>query len=59
MGGEGLGCWSRVFVSFSGTRFPSFLGEESGSFSYVERRVRFELVDYEGLEVGRKEGMNE
>ena len=32
--------YSKVFVSFRGTRFTFFLGEESGSFLYVERQVR-------------------
>ena len=41
---------SKVLATVRGTRFPSFLGEESGSFSYVEHRVRFELVEHDGFE---------
>ena len=51
--------YSKVLVNFRGTRFPSFLDEESGSFSYVERQVRFELVEHEGFEERKEEGRKE
>ena len=39
-------CWS-----VSARRvFPSFLGDESGSLTYVEHRVQFELVEHEEFE---------
>ena len=41
---------SKVLVGFCGKRFPSLLGEESESLSYVEHQVRFELVNHEGFE---------
>ena len=42
-------CWS-----VSARRvFPSFLGDESGSLTYVEHRVQFELVEDEGFKEGR------
>ena len=50
--------YSKVMVSFCGERFPSLLGGESDSFSYVERRVRLKLVEHEGFEE-RKEGRKE
>ena len=45
---------SKVLVSFRGISFPSFLGEELGSFLYVEHQVRFELVEHEGFKEGRR-----
>ena len=42
--------YSKVLASVRGTRFPSFLGEESGSLTYVEHRVRFELAEHEEFE---------
>ena len=43
-------CWS-----VSARRvFPSFLGDESGSLTYVEHRVQFELVEDEGFKEGRR-----
>jgi len=35
---------SKVLVSFCGTLFPSFLVEESGSFSYYRDRDRFRTI---------------
>ena len=49
---HGHAVYSEVLVSICGTRSPSFLGEESGLFLYVERQVRFELVEHEGFEKG-------
>ena len=43
-------CWS---VSAERV-FPSLLGDESGSLTYVEHRVRFELVEHEEFEEGRR-----
>ena len=42
--------YSKVLVSFRGTRFPSLLGDESGSLTYAEHRVRFELAEHEEFE---------
>ena len=48
------GCTQPGAGEFRGTRFPFLLGEEPGSFSYVEHLMRFELAEHGGFEEGRR-----